>query len=266
MVGLIFKGNYSFPRSCFASYLFQHHISSTTEVQIQIMAYILWISETRAAVRGRDMWLRWSGLSWTKILERPWAYKTEVESAYVGQCSQWIEKGPFFVLFNLEINIDHYFLQLTQVMEEKRWLRLFGKPLWQGNVWISLDTQTLTMNIRSANIIAQFYVTGLYLVMGTNKMRKTHPLRGIIPSGGEVARKVDYLNGLCWFLRPGEKAWAEHHGTEREELLADLVSRMSLKGIAERGRRPLQAEKRAKIRIQLKNQCGSTGPFSIGAG
>lgn len=53
------------------------------------------------------------------------------------------------------------------------------------------------MNIISANIFAHFYVTGLYLVVGTNKMRKTHPLWGIIPSGGEVTGQIRYLNALC---------------------------------------------------------------------
>lgn len=197
------KGNYAFPRSCFASYLFQHHISSTTEVQIQIMAYILWISETRAAIRGRDMWLRWGGLPWTTILERPWACKQKWnQHMWVSAVTELTNYLSFFVLFGNKYG-SLFPIAHTNDVGKKRWLivsnrlRLFGKQLWQWNVKISLDTQTLTMNIISANIFAHFYVTGLYLVVGTNKMRKTHPLWGIIPSGGEVTGQIRYLNALC---------------------------------------------------------------------
>ena len=86
------KENDSFPRSCFTSYLCQHHIHSTTEAQIQMLPCVLLLSErSQGAVRGRDSWWDEVG-SLNRDLERPWAYETEVVTCICSQCCYWEKK------------------------------------------------------------------------------------------------------------------------------------------------------------------------------
>lgn len=94
------KENDSFPRSCFTSYLCQHHIHSATEAQIQILPCILWLSEKEVRVQSegetRDE-MRWASLN--RDLERPWACETEVVTCICSQCCYWGKKKKTCLCF-----------------------------------------------------------------------------------------------------------------------------------------------------------------------